>query len=313
MDDGSAIGTMNRFLLAGLLLVAAPTAELAAAPAAPGQPGSALIALITDTRLAEISGMAQSRRHPDILWVHNDSDDEAQLFAIDQSGKVRGALTLDGVENIDWEDMAAFEHEGRPYLLVADTGDNGGIRTTLRLLVVVEPERLQDDQHASVAWTLAFRWPDGARDCEAVAVDAAAGIVYLVAKKRVPPEVWRIPLHPGGDAPVLAERVGTLAGVVQPSAADLEKNPVYGRYRSQITAADISPDGRWFAALNYRTAYLYARGGDEDWAQAMARDPVELDLPWLPQAEAIAFDGTGSAVWISSEKLPAPLLRASVP
>ena len=305
---GGTIATMGRWLAAGLLAACLPAPAAATEPA-----GSALAALITDTRLAEISGMAQSRRHPGILWVHNDSDDEARLFAIDRSGKVRGALTLEGVENIDWEDMAAFEHEGRPYLLVADTGDNGGVRSTLRLLVVAEPERLQDDQHADVAWTLAFRWPDGARDCEAVAVDAAAGFVYLVAKKRVPPEVWRIPLHPAGEAPVLAERVGTLAGVVQPSAADLEKNPVYGRYRSQITAADISADGRWFAALNYRTAYLYARNGDDDWARALAREPVELGFPWLPQAEAIAFDADGSAVWISSEKLPAPLLRAPVP
>lgn len=305
---GGTIATMTRWLAAGVLAAGLPASATAAEPT-----GSALAALITDTRLAEISGMAQSRRHPGILWVHNDSDDEARLFAIDGSGKVRGALTLEGVENIDWEDMAAFEHAGRPYLLVADTGDNGGVRSTLRLLVVAEPERLQEDQHAGVAWTLSFRWPDGARDCEAVAVDAAAGFVYLVAKKRVPPEVWRIPLHPAGDAPVLAERVGTLAGVVQPSAADLEKNPVYGRYRSQITGADISADGRWFAALNYRTAYLYARNGDDDWARALARDPVELGFPWLPQAEAIAFGGDGAAVWISSEKLPAPLLRAPVP
>jgi len=29
--------------------------------------------------------------------------------------------------------------------------------------------------------------------------------------------------------------------------------------------------------------------------------------------KAVAFDGDGATVWISSEKLPAPLLRAPVP
>ena len=169
------------------------------------------------------------------------------------------------------------------------------------------------NSRASPAWTVRFRWPDGARDCEAVAVDAAAGYVYLVAKKRVPPEVWRVPLHPVGEEPVAAERVGTLAGVVQPSAADLERNPVYGRYRSQITSADISADGRRFAALNYRTAYVFTRTDGEDWSAALAREPLDLALPWLPQAESLAFDSSGDAVWISSEKLPAPLLQVSLP
>ena len=274
---------------------------------------SALAALITDTRLAEISGMAASSTHADVLWAHNDSGDDSHLFAIDRDGEVRGALAIDGVENVDWEDMAAFEHDGAGFLVVADTGDNGGIRDVLELHVIAEPQQLAADGRASPAWTVRFRWPDGARDCEAIAVDAVGGYIYLVAKKRVPPEAWRVPLRPDGGEPVTAERVGLLSGVVQPSAADLERNPVYGRYRSQITAIDISADGRRFAALNYRTAYVFVRAAGEDWGAALARDPLELLLPWLPQAEALAFDRDGRSVWISSEKLPAPLLQVQVP
>ena len=46
---------------------------------------------------------------------------------------------LEGVPKTDWEDIAAFELDGRTYLLVADTGDNGGLRKTLQLHVVEEP------------------------------------------------------------------------------------------------------------------------------------------------------------------------------
>jgi hypothetical protein len=294
----------GRLTLAVLLLVLA-------VPASAGE--ARLAAVITDARLDEISGMAASRRHAGLFWVHNDSDDAPRLYAVDQEGAVRAALSLEGAGNRDWEDMAAFERDGRAFLLIADTGDNGGIREQLTLIALEEPAALGPALQARPAWQLRFRWPDGPRDCEAVAVDAAGGFVYLVAKKRVPPEVWRVPLDGTTDAVVAAERVATLSGVVQPTAEDLARNPVYGRYRSQITAADISADGRRFAALNYRTAYVYERGEGEDWATALARPPSELTLPWLPQAEALALDLDGGSAWISSEKLPAPLLQLPIP
>ena len=45
-------------------------------------------------------------------------------------------LRVAGARNTDWEDLAAFELDGRHYLLIADTGDNGGLRRTLQLHVV---------------------------------------------------------------------------------------------------------------------------------------------------------------------------------
>lgn len=298
--------------MAGRLILAGHLLAFALGPVASA--GEArLAAVITDPRLDEISGMAASRRHPGLFWVHNDSDDAPRLYAVDREGSVRATLSLEGAGNRDWEDMAAFERDGRAFLLVADTGDNGGIRDRLTLIAVEEPATLGPELTAKPAWQLRFRWPDGPRDCEAVAVDAAGSFAFLVAKKRVPPEVWRVPLGGPDGVEVAAERVATLSGVLQPTAEDLARNPVYGRYRAQITAADISADGRRFAALNYRTAYVYERRDGEDWAVALARRPLELTLPWLPQAEALALDPDGRSAWISSEKLPAPLLQVPIP
>ena len=63
------------------------------------------------------------------------------------------------------------------------------------------------------AWSIAFRWPDGARDCEAVAVDAARGQILLISKKRQPPELFALPLRPRGSGLQVARKLGTLAGV----------------------------------------------------------------------------------------------------
>lgn len=302
-----------RVILLVALLAAAPVASAIDETRSEVSPDDArLVALVTDPVLAEISGLAASRRHPDILWTHKDSGDAAQLYALGTDGSLRATVQLRGAENVDIEDIAAFELDGAWYLLVADVGDNGGVRREMQLYVLREPDRVED-QVAEIAWTIRFRWPDGPRDCEAVAVDPRAGEVLLASKKRVPAELFRVPLHAGAE-PVVAEPVGLLLHVVQPSGDDLQRNPVYGRYRSQITAIDLHPDGRQLAVLNYLQAYVYTRRrNDEPWRDALRRRPRSLPFPWLAQAEAIAFDAEGSNVWIGTERLPAPLLRLSVP
>src|SRR5690606_35887206 len=109
---------------------------------------------------------------------------------------------VEGAENTDWEDLAAFRFEGRDWLLVADTGDNGGLRRTLQLHVFEEPARVADGV-LRPAWTIVFRWPDGPRDCEAVAVDPVRGEVLLVSKRRQPPELFALPLRPPPGAGTL--------------------------------------------------------------------------------------------------------------
>lgn len=291
----------------------AAAAAVPATPAAmPAPYGPALpAAVINSASIAEASGLAASRRHPGVLWLHNDGDNPAALVAVDAaSGAVRGELAIEGVLNVDWEDMAAFERDGRHYLAIADVGDNGGIRRDLAIHVVEEPAALAATMSAPVAWTTRFTWPDGARDCEAMAVDAAAGTFLLASKKRVPPELFAVPIEPAADgAAHVAEALGHFTGVAQPSAEDLARNPVYGRYRSQLTALDLHPDGLQLLALNYRTALLWTRAPGEAWGEAIARPAVELPFAWLPQAEAAGFAADGGAVWVTTERRPTPLLR----
>ena len=266
--------------------------------------------VVTDPALAEISGMAASRAHPGRYWTVNDGGNGARLHLMDGDGSWIASVDVAGAQNQDWEDLAAFELDGRRYLLIADTGDNGGIRRELRLHAVEEPVDL--DAPASVAWTVRFAWPDGPRDCEAIAVDSRRGEALLLSKKRVPPELFRVPLRPAGDETVVAERIGTLSGIEQPDAADLEQNPTYGRYRAQITGADLSPNGRVLAVLNYRSVHFLVREAGAAWDTALAAPVPSLQMPWIPQAEAVSFSLDGATLMIGSEQLPSPLLRYRV-
>ena len=46
------------------------------------------------------------------------------MYAVGTDGSDYGALTLRHASNYDWEDLAVFELDDKPYLLIADTGDN---------------------------------------------------------------------------------------------------------------------------------------------------------------------------------------------
>jgi hypothetical protein len=274
-------------------------------------PFAQLSGMLLDARLDEISGLAASRVHEDVLWMHDDGGNDARLFAVGIRGGLQATFPVAGVANTDWEDIAAFELDGRHYLLVADPGDNGGLRRSLQLHVIEEPASLDEAAQRvplEPAWSIAFRWPDGARDCEAVAVDAQRGEVLLISKKRTPPELFALPLRPRGDGVRVAHRLGVLAGVPVPDAEALRANPRMARIRHQVTAADIAPDRGRLAVMTYNEVLLYRRRGDETWAQAVARKPAIHDLPWLPQAEALGWDANGHGLYATGEFAPAPLL-----
>jgi uncharacterized protein YjiK len=291
---------MSKFLLLLALFAGDATTLRWAAPEYAG--------VFSDPDLDEVSGLAASRAHPGLYWAQNDSGNGARLVAIKNDGTRVATMTVAGAENVDWEDLDAFDLNGKHYILVADTGDNGGIRKQLTLYVIEEPEKIRDGGMLKPAWTINFKWPDGARDCEASAVDPAKNEVLLISKKRVPPEVFRVPLHPADGGVQTAELVATLSDISQPSQEELKKNPVYGRYRSQITGADLSPNGRVLAVLNYHSVHLYVRNAGQDWASVMKTVPGQLELPWLPQAEGIAFSPDGRNLLIGSEQRPSPLI-----
>ena len=90
---------------------------------------------ITDKRISEASGLAASRVQDNLFWIINDSGHDSSLFAVNNQGKIKGSVEIEGIKNKDWEDLAAFEYKGKHYLLIADIGDNKGKRKHVTLYV----------------------------------------------------------------------------------------------------------------------------------------------------------------------------------
>lgn len=255
--------------------------------------------------LDELSGLAVSRADPGVLWGHNDTGDGAVLYRLGPSGEDLGTLRVKGAQATDWEDIAAFEHRGRPALLIADTGDNLGARAELMLYAVTDPGR---HGRAGLLWRLPFRFPDGARDCEAIAVDG--GEILLVSKRDHPPRLYRLPLpERTPPAPQVAEFLGELGGLPEPALARRLLRP----FADSPTALDVSRDGATAVVVTLSHAYLYRRARGASWAQALARPAAVIELPDLAQVEAAALSPDGRELIVGSEGRPSRLARIALP
>ena len=279
-------------------------ALLAACNDGEDRPQPRLAGVILDGTLDETSGLAASGQFRDTLWLLQDGGNGASLHAITRRGSRIASVHVAGVHNTDWEDLDAFAWQGRRYLLIADTGDNGGLRRTLQLHVVPEPATLVDGATVRPAWSVAFRWPDGPRDCEAVAVDPVAGQALLISKKRNPAQLFSVPLRPTRGT-VVARRIGTLAAPAGTAAGNDARRAALGR---QVTGASLSPDGNTLAVLTYDRLLFYPRAQGESWTHAVARTPRTQALPWLHQAEGVTWMPDGRGLIATGEFSPAPLV-----
>lgn len=292
-------------MLALLLLARVAAADFAPVPryAGPFEAG-----LMAEPQNREASGLAPSHRADGVVWTHNDSGGEPVLFALNSAnGASRGAVRLLGVANTDWEDAASFELDGQPWLLAADVGDNDARRRVVVLHVVHEPDlaTLTPGRETELRpdYSIYFKYEEGPRDCESVAVDAQERAVYLLSKRDYEPRLYRLPLAAAGaEHPAVAKRVGTVTHLPRPNIFQRWIKAPTGKYRWEPCAMDFSADGRLAVVLTYGDVLLFPRALGESWADALAKEPVRLAGHQMPQAEGVCFSRDGRSIFVCSEK-----------
>ncbi|WP_137225055.1 hypothetical protein [Shewanella sp. MEBiC00475] len=301
-----------------LYLILAISTSACAMPTGMTQAGS-----ITAPSIDEASGLAVSRINDQILWLHNDSGDTARIFAIDTQGNPLATVNITGVKNIDWEDIASFVYQGESYLLIADVGDNQAKRSQYQLHLIKEPDlsQLNGQKTLSVkpSWSMTFTYPDGAHDCESVAVDLAKQKILLLTKRDKLPILFELPLiAPSGQnasnnssvemVNKQAKRLGEIAPL---PTAMLDYASIYTwiGFAGKPTAMDISADGLSAVVLTYTHAFYFTQPQPSDWLSLFATQPQQIMLPSIKQAEAVGFSQDGRSIFITSERLPAPLYK----
>jgi hypothetical protein len=230
-------------------------------------------------RVSESSGVAVSRAHAGVLWTHNDSGDDAVLYATDVTGADRGRVRIPGVAPRDAEDLAEGPCPERPgrCLYLADTGDNREERGWVAVYGVPEPEppagAADTLRTTAPGSTLRVRYPDGPHDVEAAFVTADA-TVYLVTKgRRGSVRVYR------------AARMAWSAGGVV--TAEFVQTLTAGESALRaVTGAALAPNGRDVVVRTYGEVAFFALGPDGTLGPLRARCSVRGHEP---QGEAVAF------------------------
>lgn len=223
--------------------------------------------------LPEASGAAISRRHPGVLWTHNDSGNASVLFGVDaKDGTVRARVALP-IRTRDWEDISAGRCGNADCLYVADIGDNTGRRPELKIYRLPEPA-LRDTSVASLdAFTV--KYPDGRHNAEGAFV--IGNELFIVTRDRIG-LVYRGSI-PKESGTLVLSRVGALA-------------------LSSVTDAETSTDGNTVIVRTSHEARLY-RSSDLLAGRFEPYDRIRLDELGETQGEGIALDG--ATVYLTSE------------
>jgi hypothetical protein len=258
---------------------------------------------LRDPRIGESSGLAFSPQHDGVLWTHGDSGNPPVLYALGRDGRVAGTLRLQGGSDVDWEAMAAFrDRTGRALLAVGDIGDNDARRSRIEVAVVAEPARLGRSTDAPLL-RLRLTYPDGARDAEALVVDAARGRMFVVTKGFFGGDVYMVPTAGwNGTAPPAGARPATRsARLVQ-----VGRVPV-----GLVTDGAAAPGGavllRSYGELAAFAPFPLVEGDE-------TLRPVATDgTPRQRQGEGLALPADGRSALLSSEGVGEPVLRVALP
>ncbi len=295
-----------------LLCLSACAAESTTSSARnPPDPAIVEIGKLQESKIDEASGLARSHREEHRFWTLNDSGSAAVLYALGEDGSHLGSVRMRGGSNIDWEDLASFEFNGRPQLLVADIGDNVGRRKHVTLYIMDEPTPSSDE--ITPSWQIDFAYPDGPKDAEAVAVDGHERVAYVLSKRTIPARLYSISLaaeNIGTDTIAMASFLGTIESIPQPTPEDLERALAEKNWHWQPTAMDFSADGRAAIILTYRAVYLYKRRGDEPWLETLQRSPTTFPLGDIREAESAALNA--GSIFLTVEAHHAPIYRIDI-
>jgi hypothetical protein len=266
------------------------------------------IATLENQVINESSGIAASRRNKDIFWTHNDSGDDAFIYAIDRQGKHRGIWRVKGASAQDWEDIAVWKDSksGKSYIYVGDIGNNSKKREFLTVYRIPEPAikpadattTKQNPAESEAAEAIKLKYPEGNFDAETLMIHPQTGDLYIVTKVMgAAAKVFKL------KAPFMQQQEARLVQVAEVQVANTMKG--------FFTGGDISPDGHRVVLCDYLGAFEFIlpdKKGiafDEIWQQIA--QPVNLGK--RKQGEAICYGADGKSLLATSENLPCPLIE----
>lgn len=292
----------------------------------PAEEGLQLVphARLEQPPLDEISGITRSIHRDDLYWIHNDSGDEARIFAINGEGEVQmptfskfshyagepeeGKTPWQGfrvlfADNVDWEDMTADDE----YLYIADMGNNFNRRQDLVIYTIGEIDPSASTQSAVIR-RIPVRYPEqtvllgGDLHYDSESLFAADGRLYVITKHRRH-------LLPIGNQWAPGASLYRLDTRETEQVNDLVRID-HHETLTAATAAELSPDGQRLAVLGYTELWLFERPEKGDQWLSAPSERIPLDKQYARQAEALTWADDATLIIVNENR---DLFRLALP
>ncbi|MDX2342343.1 MAG: hypothetical protein QNL12_00715 [Acidimicrobiia bacterium] len=248
----------------------------------------AVLGTVANTDITETSGIALSRVHPGIVWMHNDSGGGAVVYATTLEGVDMGTFDID-VAAFDWEDMAigAGPDPELDYLYLGDIGDNLHFRPVITVYRIAEPIPTPTGGFVADAASFNLAYPEPGPDAESMLVDPVTGDILIITKPSSgdPAQIFRAPADQLSD--------GATTNLIAVGSFRLERGTF-------VTAADIDRSGSVVVFRGYNEVWLWERT-DIDFSETFSAEPCRTPSTAEVQGEAISFVGDGYSYVTVSE------------
>jgi hypothetical protein len=265
-----------QFYKCSVILLLAASCKKEEGPSAQGFSASPTVKVIANAP-TEISGLADSKLNPGMLWVHEDSGTPAQLTLVTHEGVVQKTIPIKGISNRDWEEMTLADAS----IYIGDIGDNNQSAAEYFIYQFAEP--LSSVDTIRQVQTIRFRYSDGPHDAEAFWVDAVTKDIYLLTKRDVASRLYKI-AYPYASGLNTANYIGSL------------------NYNG-VTGATITGDAKELIIKTYDKLYYYKEASMTTLIDALVNNRYTL-LAYQaePQGEAIGFAQNNTGFFTVSEK-----------
>ena len=239
-----------------------------------------------EDNLSEVSGLVNI---DGVLWGHNDSGGEAELYSIDTStGKILKRVRVSNASNIDWEDLT-FD---TTHLFIGDFGNNLGKRQNLKIYKIsLEDLKTKSEVESEIiefSYATQTEFKSSSKnnyDCEAFV--AYEDKLYLFSKNHGNEQT---------DVYMLTKEEGVQVA---------EKVNNYN-VNALVTGASMDVENRTLVLIGYSNkgtpkTWVFSEFSDADFF-AGKKEKITWGTPIKAQIEGVTHMAKGR-LYISSEKL----------